>query len=294
MILARRTHGSQQGESTMNEKLNAAALAAARQRYDAPIYPLLTQAWGGEMIHVGIFDDDEEPLEVGMERSNHYLAEAASLGPDMLVAEVACGVAGVARHLAKTYDCKVRASNIAETQLARARELTEADGLQDKVTVEYGDFHELPYDDGSMDCWWSQESLYHGGDRLRVLTEAYRVLKSGGRLALSDFILDPEISDAARPHIEDVVGGSNMWSYERYRGALDVMGFRLLETFQGFRPVSDTFTRLRARFAGLGDDPVVREAGPEAYDRTLYRLGLWIEEADNHHIGWGYWVAEKP
>ena len=138
----------------MSEELNAAAVTAAKQRYDAPIYPLLTQAWGGEMIHVGMFDDDAEPLEVGMARSNRRLAEAATLGPDMVVAEVACGVAGVARHLAETYDCKVRASNISETQLARAKELTEAKGLQDKVTVEYADFHELPYNDGSMDCWW--------------------------------------------------------------------------------------------------------------------------------------------
>ena len=85
-----------------------------------------------------------------------------------------------------------------------------------------------------------------------------------------------------------------MWSYERYRGALDVMVFRLLEIIQGFRPVRDTFARLRVRLPELEADPAVQEAGPESYDRTLYRLGLWIEEADKHNIGWGYWVAEKP
>ena len=72
------------------------------------------------------------------------------------------------------------------------------------------------------------------------------------------------------------------------------MGFNLRETYMGFRPVGDTFARLRERFAELEADPVVQEAGREAYDRTLYRLGLWIEEANNYHIGWGYWVAEKP
>ena len=54
----------------MSEELNAAATAAAKQRYDAPIYNLLMQAWGGEMIHMGMFDDDQEPLEAG--RANRY------------------------------------------------------------------------------------------------------------------------------------------------------------------------------------------------------------------------------
>ncbi len=43
-----------------------------------------------------------------------------------------------------------------------------------------GDFHQLPFADGTIDHIWSMEAFYYSQDPLQVLAEIRRVLRSGG------------------------------------------------------------------------------------------------------------------
>lgn len=52
--------------------------------------------------------------------------------------------------------------------------------------VDYADFRALPFDDGAFDAALAECSLYESGDAARGLHEAYRVLRPGGTLLLSD------------------------------------------------------------------------------------------------------------
>ena len=59
--------------------------------------------------------------------------------------------------------------------------------------VERGDFLRAPYPGGSFDAVLSQCAFFVSGDQPGALREAYRLLRTGGELLLSDvFFEDPE------------------------------------------------------------------------------------------------------
>ena len=62
-----------------------------QEMYDA--YGALTEVWGGDNIHLGIFLDPDEPLAVATERANARLAAGADLQPGAIVLETAASAA---------------------------------------------------------------------------------------------------------------------------------------------------------------------------------------------------------
>ncbi|NUT51151.1 MAG: methyltransferase domain-containing protein, partial [Saccharothrix sp.] len=66
---------------------------------------------------------------------------------------------------------------------ARAR----AAGLDDLVRFQVADAEDVPFADASFDAAMAIESLVHMTDRPQVFKQVGRVLRSGGRLVLTDF-----------------------------------------------------------------------------------------------------------
>src|SRR5580692_2057714 len=118
------------------------------------------------------------------------LAKLADITADMSVLDVGSGVGGPARFLAATYGCQVTGVDLSESFVDAARYLTERTGQSGQVSFQTASALELPFDDGRFDVALLQHVAMNISDRARLYREIRRVLKSGGRFATFDVVLN--------------------------------------------------------------------------------------------------------
>jgi L-amino acid N-acyltransferase YncA/2-polyprenyl-3-methyl-5-hydroxy-6-metoxy-1,4-benzoquinol methylase len=123
-----------------------------------------------------------------------------------------------------------------------------------------GSIEEIPLPDGHVDAVISNCVINLSADKPRVLAEAFRVLRPGGRLGISDVIADEGADPAARAEAERRVGcASGTVTAAQYRDQLLAAGF----TQVSITPAAD---------AGGGlSSAVVRAVRPAAPGGVLIR-----------------------
>jgi arsenite methyltransferase len=95
--------------------------------------------------------------------------------------------------------------DMTDEMLALAEENKDKSGL---ANVEFlkGEIENIPLPDQSVDVIISNCVINLSGDKDRVLQEAFRVLKPGGRLAVSDVVVRGHVPAEIKKHIELWVG----------------------------------------------------------------------------------------
>jgi arsenite methyltransferase len=99
----------------------------------------------------------------------------------------------------------------------------------DYANVEFrlGEIENLPAADSSVDVIISNCVINLAPDKKRVFKEAFRVLKPGGRLMVSDIVLTKELPDGIRDSVQAYIGCiSGAVLEEEYLGAIEAAGFQ--------------------------------------------------------------------
>lgn len=157
------------------------------------------------------------------------------------ILDVACGQGASSRRLLRHYaPACVTGINISEKQLATCR--ARAPGCR-FINM---DATRLRFASNSIDNILCVEAAFHFRSREKFLHEAWRVLRPGGGLALSDILVTPEAGERA---VTKFIPAENLVSdVEDYRTMLTRAGFeniRLIEaraqTWEGFRDHSFEF-----------------------------------------------------
>lgn len=117
------------------------------------------------------------------------LAELTGISADMSVLDVGSGLGGPARFLAATYGCRVKGVDLSEPFVEAARYLTGRTAQSGQVSFQTGSALELPFTEGSFDAVLLQHVAMNISDRARLYREIRRVVKSGGRFATFDIVL---------------------------------------------------------------------------------------------------------
>ncbi|HEX2211086.1 MAG TPA: arsenite methyltransferase [Longimicrobium sp.] len=162
-------------------------------------------------------------------------------GIDVLLSAQRVGPAGKAYGLDMT-----------DEMLALARENQRRAGVQN-VEFLKGEIESIPLPDNSVDVIISNCVINLSADKPRVLREAFRVLRPGGRFAVSDVVVRGEVPAQVRRSMELWVGC--------VAGALEESEFQRLLAQVGFEDASIEPTRVyrvedaREFLQGAGLDP---------------------------------------
>ncbi|MBI2719039.1 MAG: methyltransferase domain-containing protein [Rhizobiales bacterium] len=151
-------------------------------------------------------------------------------GMDSFVAALAVGAGG-----------KVIGVDMTDEQLAKAGRLGDRDGFGN-VTFLKGYIEDVPLSGGTADVVISNGVINLATDKSKVFREAARLLKPGGRFAISDIVTEVQLP-------QNIVCNSTLWAaciggaaqQENYRSQIEAAGLRLarLEDNPQYQFISD-------------------------------------------------------
>lgn len=188
------------------------------------------------------------------------LASAALVSAESRVLDVACGNGSSARLIAADFGATVTGCDYSAANLERAAAASRAGPLESKTQFVRCGAEQLPFAFESFDVAVCECSLCLFENMEIALEQMYRVLKPGGRIAISDFFLNAAIPDSLDNLLARVLCVSGAQSVDGYRVALSRAGFEYVRIRAVNWTLTDMIRRIRHRLALLGDAPVMAGA----------------------------------
>jgi len=289
-----------QSPQKKRKKMNkSTAVDTARDYYNSEDADhFYSQVWGGEDIHIGLYQNESEPIAQASQRTVQVMAgHLPQLDAATTVLDMGSGYCGSARYLAKNFDVQVKAINLSEVENQRARTLNAEAGLSEKIEVFDGSFENLPFetpgDNAGFDVIWSQDAILHSEKRDQVLAEAFRVLKPGGYFIFTDPMQSDNCPEGVLQPIYDRIHLSSLGSPAFYGQTAKQIGFQVIHFDDLTYQLVNHYQRVLEETSKKADE-LSGKIDPAYIDRMKTGLGYWVDGGKKGYLAWGIFLLQKP
>jgi len=141
--------------------------------------------------------------------------------------------------------------DMTRTMIERSMQTAKKHGYNN-VEFKLGEIEDLPVEDNSIDVIISNCVINLSPDKKKVFNEAYRVLKLGGRLIISDMVTNKKLPQSIRENLAlwgNCIGGA--LPEKEYIEAIEQAGFQNLKIVEKRIPIEEECQGCEGEFQGV-------------------------------------------
>ena len=249
--------------------------------------------WGGEDLHVGVYESENEDIYRASRRAvNRIASHAERLDKDTKVIDLGGGFSGSARYLASTYGCHVTVVNLSETENQRGRKMNKEQGLDHLIDVIDGSYDDVPFDDNHFDVVWSEDAFLHSDQKEKVIQEAARILKPGGDLIFTDPMQTDNCDESVLQPIYGRLNLSEMGSPAEYRRMANEAGLKEVAFDELSEHLARHYQRVLEETEKKEGDLQGHVSG-EYLENMKKGLRHWVKGGREGNLTWGIFHFKK-
>lgn len=251
--------------------------------------------WGGEDIHVGLYNEIGESIYEASQRSVEKMTELIKdrVDESTRLVDVGAGYGGTARYFAKKFGCHVDCLNLSEKENDLNKQKNQELGYEKLVDVYGGNFEALPFSDDSYEVAIAQDALLHSGNKKKVLEEVDRVLKSGGDFIFTDPMQADDCPEGVLKPVLERIHLDSMGSVAKYRQMAKELGWEEVQVVEMPEQLVNHYSSVRKLLREKYEE-LKGTISTEYMDRMIEGLGHWVEKGENGYLNWGYIHFRKP
>ena len=271
----------------MSTTIEKTAVDKAEEYYNStPADEFYFKIWGGDHIHVGIYNHSKESIKDASPRIVQMMASKLNLNTNIKLLDLGSGYGGAARYLAKNFGFQVTCLNLSKNQNERNRALNKKHNLDNLITVVGGNFEDIPFPEDSFDIVWSQDAIVHSANRELVVQEVVRVLNDGGEFIFTDLMQTNDCPKSILKPVLDRIQLDSLGSFGFYVEQGRKFGVKKTE-------VQDLSEHLTTHYQRVMEETqdryveMVEACGKEYIDKMIQGLKHWVEAGKNDYLSWG-------
>ncbi|WOO39302.1 class I SAM-dependent methyltransferase [Rubellicoccus peritrichatus] len=262
-----------------------------RDFYDS-LSPHFRDMWG-EHLHDGYYEHGDETKEIAQEKLVAYLAKRAQIPQGKRGLDIGCGMGATSVWLARHLGCHMTGITLSSVQVEIAQQHAEQAGVE--VAFKVSDADTVTFDE-PFDFLWMVGVLGHLPNQHGFLNNSPRLIKSGGRFLLADWVIAPDVSEKdKRKYVDPVLEGMLMpdvASVKNYVNWFEESGYNVIST----EDIANATRKTWDEGISITQTPTILQLALELGSDALGLLSAikgMRKAMDRGLIGYGVVVAEK-
>ncbi|MGB0403501.1 MAG: SAM-dependent methyltransferase [Salibacteraceae bacterium] len=251
-------------------------------------------------IHYGLWFEGTKDFDTALKNTDREMAKYAGICKGQKILDAGCGVGGAALFLVQEFDCYVEGVTLSSKQVNIANAAANQLRLSNSAKFTQQSFSKTNFENNSFDVVWACESTCYANPKEDFLTEAFRVLKPGGKVIILDYFTTPKGLIDKNKNIKN---WTNLWAIEKLYNwpdlsiALSVSKLKLISRKEYTKEVTPSAKKMHYRsFLGaIGSELYNLFHNTTRFAKKHYQSGFYQYKALKNKE-WEYWMVclQKP